>query len=427
MRHWRILSALAFLLALMLGGVLPAAWAPAHAEDDLNSSYLMPFPENDTYRLVIFGDGPADGIPPALREGLTGDNKIDVQAKRRPLAGLTRPEFEDEIKAIADTIAREPLHIAVIYTGASDRQSMRVNGRWFKISSEEWRTEYGRRVDLLVKTLKKKRIGIYWIGLPIQKGALAAEEMQNINALIRDKTYLSGAKFIDTWTAFADQSGQYSAYGPDLAGKVRPLRDGDGGWFTQAGYQKLAHFAEVEIKRDIAAAKSERTVPLAGAEPEQRRINIGRALAEREGAGKSSDPRKAGVATASLEQSADNGKIVLKTLVPGNAISGPREEVQQIDIVRPMIPAAVIAHVARRESADKSTQLGETMAADIDSGLTVLNAVSTLGQTSPTLRRADPAAQSSYLKAIIKGEALTPKPGRADDFTWPRANTEPRS
>ena len=352
---------------------------------------------------------------------------IDVQPKRRPLAGLTRPEFDEELKAIAETIAREPLHIAVIYTGSSDRQSMRVNSRWYKISSDEWRAEYGRRVDLILKTLKKKRIGIYWLGVPIVKSALAAEEMQNINAIIRDRVYLSGAKFIDTWNAFADQSGQYSAYGPDLAGKVRPLREGEGSWFTQAGYQKLAHFAEVEIKRDIAAAKSERTVPLAGAETEQRRINVSRVLAERDGPGKANDPRKAGAASNSLEQSADNGKIVLKTLIPGNAINGPREEVQQLEIVRPMIPAAVIAHVARREGADKPTQLGETIATDLDGGLTVLNSVSALGQALPALRRADPAAQSSFLKAIIKGEALTAKPGRADDFTWPRANTEPRS
>jgi len=418
-------------LVLLLMPLVFVLAQPARAEDDLNASYVTPFPEGETYRLLVLGDGPADGLPPSLREGLTAEVKVDVQPKRKALAGLTRQEFEEELKGIAEIVAREPLHIAVIYTGASDRQSMRVNGRWYKISSEEWRTEYGRRVDLLLKTLKKKRIGVYWLGVPILKSSLASEEMQIINAIVRDRTYLSGVKFVDTWNAFADQSGQYSPYGPDLAGKVRPLREGDGAWFTQAGYQKLAHFAEVEIKRDIAAAKAERNLPLAGAEPEQRRINAGRPIAERDAAGKPKEPRKgsaeAAGGSASLEQAADNGKIVLKIMIPGTAIASPREETLPVEIIRPMIPAAVIAHVARRGGGDKPTQLGEALPADVEGGLTLLNSVSALGQSAQATRRSDPAAQSSYLKAIIKGEPLKPKPGRADDFTWPGTAPAPRS
>jgi hypothetical protein len=34
--------------------------------------------------------------------------------------------------------------------------------------------------------------------------------------------------------------------------------------------------------------------------------------------------------------------------------------------------------------------------------------------------RRPPLTQSPYYKVLVKGEALPPKTGRADDFTWPR-------
>ena len=34
-------------------------------------------------------------------------------------------------------------------------------------NSDEWREEYGRRVDRFIKALKRQGIALYWIGLPI--------------------------------------------------------------------------------------------------------------------------------------------------------------------------------------------------------------------------------------------------------------------
>jgi len=32
-----------------------------------------------------------------------------------------------------------------------------------------------------------------------------------------------------------------------------------------------------------------------------------------------------------------------------------------------------------------------------------------------------PVTERLYYKTLVKGEALKPKPGRADDFKWPRS------
>ena len=166
------------------------------------------------------------------------------------------------------------MHIGVIMIGYGDRVSIRnpSTGRRIAIESDEWREEYGRRVDRLIKALKRQGIALYWIGLPILRRSDANDDAQMMNDIVREKAYLNGIKFIDIQAQFADEAGNYAAYGPDLTGKSRLLRETDGILFTPAGYRKLAHFVEQEIKRDLTQARNERAIPLAGTEAEQKRI-----------------------------------------------------------------------------------------------------------------------------------------------------------
>ena len=124
-----------------------------------------------------------------------------------------------------------------------------------------------------MKLLKKGNRAVYWVGLPNMRRWQDNERAQRMNDVIRERAYLNGARYIDAYASFIDESGGYSDWGPDVTGKVRRLRDSDGVHFTQAGYLKLAHFVERELKRDIAQARTERSIPLAGDAAEQSRVN----------------------------------------------------------------------------------------------------------------------------------------------------------
>jgi hypothetical protein len=65
---------------------------------------------------------------------------------------------------------------------------------------------------------------------------------------------------------------------------------------------------------------------------------------------------------------------------------------------------------------------GETIVGDITSGVTALATVSPLNDFSanPEGRRL-PLQERPYYKALIKGQPVKPKPGRADDFKWPKS------
>ena len=120
------------------------------------------------------------------------------------------------------------------------------------------------------------------------------------------------------------------------------------------------------------------------------------------------------------DQKAETTKVSLK--LPG--ISG-RLDVMQIDIVRPALSAAVIALLTRKETVDAVQSPFELLADDVGDGVSVSTMVTALTDANSTGgRRKGPANQAAYTSVWIKGERLQAKPGRADDFTWPRPGSE---
>jgi hypothetical protein len=422
-----VLAGLLLVAFKLLGGA-------AAQEGPTGTSYLTPFPEADTYKLQAYGDAFAEGLIEGLNEAFAGDRRLQVARKHRALAGIARADFDSEMKV--EEAVREPLNIAVIMIGYGDRISIRQDARErFVLGSPEWREEYGRRVDRFIKILKRRNIAIYWVSQPIMRRYEVNDPAQMMNDIVRDRAYLNGIKFIDIGAQFADEAGNYSAYGPDITGRQRLLREADGILFTHAGNRKLALFVEQEIKRDLSQARKERSIPLAGSESEQERISAlrPRAPVESEAAGASksgtaSAPEGKAASSAAapsglvvdgvLDQKADNGRITLKSIGPAG-----REEAFTLDLPRPAIPSAVVALVTRNQSSERPQSMGDVVADDIGGGLVVLSSITPASSGSGLNRRRAPS-QAPYYHVLIKGERLKPKPGRADDFDWPRVEPE---
>lgn len=426
------------LIAMMAALVLIIGMASrGHAQEDPAGSFVTPFPSGDTYKLLLIGDTMAEGLVGGLAEAMGADTQLVINRKHRPLVGLLRGDIDEELTTLEGDLQRESPNIVVVMLGISDRTSWRPPGGRerdrVRVGSDAWREEYSGRVDRLVKLLKKRSIAVYWIGLPIMRRPDINEDAQMMNEIYRERAFLNGMKYIDAAEGFASAEGGYEAYGPDLTGKSRLMRENDGIGLTVVGSRKLASFVEREVKRDLARARSERSIPLAGGETEQQRIR-----------GRSPLGKAAGTATASAtkasvgavgpgwgptsttaarsstgaDEKADNSRVTVKL----TGASGKEESVT-IDIARPAIPASVISLVTRSETAARSPQTGEPIVAEITGGLTVMSSIiSAVAPIDPS-RRSAAAAQSSAYRLLVRGERLVPKPGRIDDFAWPRPDT----
>lgn len=432
-RMLRTFRSVAIAAALLFSGVLGVcaltSSAASAVEDDAGATFLNPFPNGDVYQVSIIGDTFADGIVFGLVESMGADTRLNIQRKLRPVYAIMGSDFESKVKAFEEAIATEPMNIAIVMMGEDDRVSFRnAEGRRVPVASPDWVAEYTKRLDRLMKAIKRTNAGVYWVGLPNLSRAEANDQALAMNEAIRERAYLNGFKYIDVAAGFADEDGAYSAYGPDLAGKIRVLREPDGIHFTEAGNRKLAHFVEKELRRDLNQAKSNRNVPLLGAEAEQQKINPDNAVktpapsspvadAAANGTtaqtplvrGPKADGSTPSAATdAAGDQKADNSKITFKVMGANG-----RDETASVEIVRPAIPATVVALMARRESGG---QAGDLLVDQLAGGMTLMTSIApsskqSKGKISPT--------QAPYFRLLVKGERLPPKPGRADDVAWP--------
>lgn len=409
-----------------------------------SANYLTPFPESDTWRALVLGDGLAEGLLGGLIESMAGEPRLQFQRKHRPIGSLVRNEIEDEIRGLDEAVTKDRVHVAIIMLGLNDRGGIRApNGRRHQIGSDEWRALYGARIDRVVKALRRRNVSVYWIGLPIMRNKEFNDDIEAMNDVYRERAGANSARYVDIFSQSADENGGFAERGPDIAGKPAKLREGDGVTFTSAGYRKLAFFIERDLKRDMTTARNERTIPLAGNETEQKRINpnavaaapVDPALARtaKDGkaapltartspqalAGASQAPPSAVTSGPNRDQRPDNSRVAFKVLAAGG-----REEQVTVDILRPALPASVVALVTRRETGDKASQVGETMTDTLSNGLMVMRSFTPSADAANRTPRAAPAAQP-FFRALVKGERLTPKPGRADDFRWPREDDLP--
>lgn len=415
----RLRVVLGLLSALVLATASNAAVAQGPA---LSTSYITPFPDNNTYRLEVWGDVLAEGLLTGLVDQLADEPRVSVQRRHRPIQSLLRGSFEEDVSEIVSELARSNAHIIVIQIGLNDRYPMRLaNGRRAPVGSDIWQQEYGRRLDRIIRAFRAQRIAVYWVGLPIVRRSDISDELQAINGVLRERAYAAGQKMIDIYAATANQDGRYDAYGPDLTGTNRLLRQGDGITFTPAGNRKVAHFVERELKRDLVQARAQRSIPLAGAEAEQRLIRPLRTAPQPSTSARTPDAAATGAKTPARpaqqstegELKADNSRVA----ITDTGASG-RQEQATIDLPRPAIPGSLMALLARRGAGDRTSQPGDVLVREIPGGLTLSRTISTAATPGVQARRALPS-QTPFFRVLVKGERLEPKDGRADDITWP--------
>lgn len=433
--HGRALAVVSAGIAIV---VLAAALAgaPARAEDDPlptgGASYLTLYPTGDIYQVQIIGDYIAEGLKGGLVEAFRADTRIQIRSKTLDFPTLMRPDFNDHLKSLDAELGKDTPPIAVVMFGPQDRTSIRVGSKRYWIDSDEWREEFARQADAVMKALKRRKIAVYWVSLPNVRRTEPNEDVQVINEIIREKAVLNGFRYIDAYAGFTDEGGGYNAMGPDLTGKIRLLREQNGIGFTEAGNRKLAHFVEREMKRDLTQAKRDRVIPLAGNETEQAAIAAARqaqqAQAARAAANAAAVAAGQTLAAGPLapltagtgDQKADSGRISLAVTA-----SGGREEIVSVDLLRPSIPATVIELVSKKEVAEKPTSLGDLLIDKIPGGLIVMSSISPAADPTGSARSRLPPTQTPYFRVMVKGERMPVRADRADDIAWPRAEPPP--
>lgn len=205
---------------------------------------------NPATQVVVFGDSLADFARQGLDAVYAENQDVAIVGKIRGGSNLVRSdpaEWPAFIKSTLDSGQKATL--AVVMLGVSDRQTLKEGDESVELLSDRWKEIYTRRVDAILDTFKERNIPVVWIGLPPMKSSKLSEDLLAMNEVYRESVQRHGAAYVDIFPGFVDDENRYTSSGPDVDGEPARLRTDDGVSFTRAGARKVAHFADVEIKK----------------------------------------------------------------------------------------------------------------------------------------------------------------------------------
>lgn len=204
------------------------------------------------HHVVVLGDSLGDLVVGGLDEALNDRPDVAVLRKTRLESGLVRSDFYDWSKAVTELLASEQkITAAVMLLGLNDRQAIREGEIVHEPFSPRWLELYRDRIDNIAAAFSAKRIPLLWVGLPPVQNARLSADYVVLNDLYRQRVERAGGQYVDLWGGFVDSENRYAATGPDVSGQPTRLRTADGIHFTKAGARKAAHFIDVVIRRMI--------------------------------------------------------------------------------------------------------------------------------------------------------------------------------
>ena len=350
-----------------------AQTADAPAAPVVDDKPVIQRPPEALFTIAVLGDSMGLMLGQGLAEAYGDRADIAVMRKARENTGLVRNDYFDWVKGARDLLeGSDKISAAVILLGSNDRQPLRDETGAFDIRAPRWKQIYGDRVEAIAQAFRARKIPLLWVGLPVMKSERFSGDMVQLNEVIRERAGAAGATFVDVWDAFLDDRGQFATYGPDVNGQFQKLRAADGVHFTRPGARKAAHFVETEINRLVDAAHPKVDPAVVTVDP---RVTV------------EPPPLVAIPASLPAPAKAVDPLATLPALAPTP------------EVVIPVRPAAGNVVPLTGPVSARGGELATTRA-----------------------RRAGEPSEAEALldRTLAQGRPLDPRPGRADDFSWPR-------
>lgn len=201
-------------------------------------------------QVAIFGDSLASYLWKGLDQAFADNPDVAVVDRSRGDSGIVRKDVVDWPKSAEEYLKANPkTAYGLVMVGVNDRQPLREGDQTYDPLTEKWRELYAGRIDALLKVFVDQKIPLVWVSLPPVRSDSLSRDLASINDIVRERVQKAGQTYVDVWPGFVDDRNRYAPNGPDVDGQEAKLRTADGIHFTNAGSRKVAHFADVELKR----------------------------------------------------------------------------------------------------------------------------------------------------------------------------------
>jgi len=222
-------------------------------------------------RLYIGGDSVVQTFGTSMQRIARGTGVFTPTLDFRIGTGLVRPDyFNWPEHLVRDVLPTNP-QVLVLMFGANDSQNMNVpGGRVLTRGSEEWLTEYRRRVASTMDLLKSPtndRLTM-WVGaLPMGPGS-KTPGMDRLNYIYWTEAQTRPwIQYFDSWPFFSDDDLAFAANRPNADGVVRGLRQKDNLHVSTVGGDRLSWAIMDRIGRLVNISAGNVTPPPSQAPP----------------------------------------------------------------------------------------------------------------------------------------------------------------
>lgn len=205
-------------------------------------------------RILVVGDSQAQGLAAGLQRQFRRETTWRVIDRARIATGLCSPTRFDWPAAAPAIGEGERGAIAVVMFGANDRPPIRMHGQINEKLAATFCSTYSAHVHAIAAALKRSCAGVIWVGHPIVRDPVYADDMALLNRLYAEQSMAAGADWFPSWPLFTDTDGRFAPYGKGTDGETTRLRADDGVHLTGPGYDVLAKALQpvIELYEPVA-------------------------------------------------------------------------------------------------------------------------------------------------------------------------------
>lgn len=193
-------------------------------------------------KVLLIGDSMMEGVAPKVLKLLRERYKIEGVDLSKRNTGLAYPDFFNWPKATAQALNNHAdIGLLAVFLGPNDPWNM-PSGKgqpYLKFGSEEWKSEYRRRIRQLLESGRQNNIPVIWILPPNMKREKLNRSMAELNILYQAEVRSMGGIVLDINALFGYQDNIYSSYA-SIAGKRVNVRANDGIHYTTKGQKLIA-------------------------------------------------------------------------------------------------------------------------------------------------------------------------------------------
>jgi hypothetical protein len=197
--------------------------------------------EEEPLRLWVIGDSLAAPVGRSIRNLADPGGLVVTRTTSQGGSALVTPGFFDWPATVAERMPQVDPDAVVVVLGANEGEPIWSGGRRLEVGSLEWDTAYRAMVAGFMARVAAGTSRVYWVGLPAMDKASYDAKVVHFNALLSGLAAVRPqVTFIEIYSLFVDEEGDYAGVLPNEDGVRVTLRDPDGVHYTAAGAERTA-------------------------------------------------------------------------------------------------------------------------------------------------------------------------------------------